>query len=240
MWLQRTLVQRSWVWSPGHSPTAVLLESAAFWSLGLYLAVEAEMILHIYILKATILIGLMYALAVLTAICWLFQLRNIPQCWQEEVPVCVGSNTCVDALSKSFLLLLLWLMTFTYIKWLTERGEASSLCAPRPLVLCSWRQHSSSAWPLVSPAVHPHPITPLKSLSHFLIKINISREKKISPLHKLQLYHPFPGACFVFKGNDNRNTGGERQRTSNSHSFLWSEQFKNWLLLLEFRGSAFQ
>jgi len=178
VWLQRTLVQRSWAWSPSHSPTAVLLESAAFWSLGLYLAVEAEMILHIYILKATILIGLMYALAVLTAICWLFQLRNIPQCWQEEVPVCVGSNTCVDALSKSFLLLLLWLMTFTYIKWLTERGEASSLCAPRPLVLCSWRQHSSSAWPLVSPALHPHPITPLKSLSHFLIKINISREKK--------------------------------------------------------------
>lgn len=31
---------------------------------------------------------------------------------------------------------------------------------------------------LVSPTVHPHPMTPLKSLSRFLIKINISREKK--------------------------------------------------------------
>lgn len=58
------------------SPTAVLLESTVFFSLGLYLSVEVEMILHTYILKATILIGL----PVHTAICWLFQLSNIPQC----------------------------------------------------------------------------------------------------------------------------------------------------------------
>lgn len=64
----------------------------------------------------------------------------------------------------------------------------------------------------VSLIVYPHPMTPLKGLSRFLIRNNISREKQThAPLHTLQLRHPFPGACFVFKKNDNRKTSEGRQ-----------------------------
>ena len=140
---------------------------------------------------------------------------------RRKLQFALCTNVSVEVVGKCFLLLLVLFVSFTY----KQDDIRKSASEPRPLNFMQWAERGNEVWLTayitVSLTVHPHSM--LKGLSCFHIRNNISRGKKKTkhiPLHTLQLYHPFPGACFVFKKNDNGNTSGGRQSTSNSHSSL--------------------